>query len=734
MSNFVFQVPWAIAIGGSVVVAVMVWTGFTLQRRRVPPARCSILMVLRALFLVSLILLAARPVWNSPDREEQTRNKVVLLIDRSESMSVREGDESRYQQAVNFARDVLLPTVDQSQLEITPILFSDDSRQVTGNDIATAKPNGPSTNLGRAILKAVLGSEPPPLVAITLTDGITTQPTEHSRAVAALVTSAVPMVGIGFGSQAGGRVVSLEDATAPSLADPGQTIRVSAKLNATGKSIPPLQLLLMRDGQLIDQRRIDAFDGPRTWTENFDVTVDSEATHAYEFRLLPPTTESFTLAKSTATAIVRVTESKEIRVLYVQGGLTWDYKFANIAVSSDPAIRLSGLSRTANTSKFFENVQSDVDLVGGFPNSLEKLSEFRVVVLSNLRPGDLTPFQQQLLADFCGDLGGGLLMIGGPQTFNASWRESRLEELLPVRFAVLSDRSARNLFQLQPTSLALQHPVFQISDKLPAEVAWREMPRFTSRASVEEVKPGAETWLEDENRSVLMASQRYGNGFASVICMQNLWRWRLARESNPEHFDRFWLQLLRYLAESGREVFTISTMNLAPVPGERIELLIDHRAATGSETKKRHQVRLLVQDAEGQDRLDQRIDIEAGNQATAALTADATGVLTATLYGAGNQILASRNIEVRDAAVELANTSRNMEMLRQFAGISGGVAVKAESITNAPEMLQPYLNPQKPRRVEKKHALPAGINGWILTLLLTCVSLEWIFRQRWKLI
>jgi hypothetical protein len=231
-----------------------------------------------------------------------------------------------------------------------------------------------------------------------------------------------------------------------------------------------------------------------------------------------------------------------------------------------------------------------------------------------------------------------------------------------------------------------------------------------------------------------MASQRYGNGFASVICMQNLWRWRLARESNPEHFDRFWLQLLRYLADAGREVFTISPTNLSPVPGERIELLIDHRAATGSETQERHRVRLLVQDAEGQDRLDQMIDIEAGNQATAALTADATGVLTATLYGAGKQILASRDIDVRDAAVELANTSRNMEILRQFAGISGGIAVKAESLTDAPEILQPYLNPQQPPQVEKKHALPAGINGWIMTLLLTCVSLEWICRKRWNLI
>ncbi len=298
MSKFVFQAPWAFAIGVVVITAVIVWAGITLRRKRLPPTKLAILTTLRVVFLTSLILLAARPVWTTPDQEEQPRNQVALLIDRSESMSVREGDQSRYEQAVEFARDVLLPTVDQSQLEIKPILFSDDSRQVNGDEIAAAKPNGPSTNLGRAILKAVLTSDPPPLVAITLTDGITTQPAEHSRAVAALVTNAVPMVGIGFGSQSGGRVVSLDDAIAPSIADPGQTIRVSAKLNATGKSTPPLQILLMRDGTLIDQRRIDAFEGPRTWLENFDVTVGSGGMHSYEFRILPPANEPLTLART----------------------------------------------------------------------------------------------------------------------------------------------------------------------------------------------------------------------------------------------------------------------------------------------------------------------------------------------------------------------------------------------------------------------------------------------------
>jgi uncharacterized membrane protein len=734
MTEFAFQIPFAMLAGVIVVAALMVWSSIRMRKRRLDQRQLSILIAVRSLFLCILVLLVARPVWTAPERDEQNRNLVALLIDRSQSMSVREGDRTRYLQVVEFTRDVLLPAVDQSRLEIRPILFSEEARPVNGNEIASAKPDGPATNLGRAIVQSVLMNDPPPLVAIALTDGIVTQSADHSRAVAALVANAVPMVAIGFGSQSGGRVVRLEEASAPAMVEPDQTFRVMARLSATGEAIPALQLLLLKDDQLIDQRTIPAFDGPRTWTESFEVSADEQAMHTYQLRLMPPSDDSVTLANAEATALVRTVESNEIRVLYVQGGLTWDYKFATIAVSKDPAIRLSGLSRTANTSRFFENVQSDVDLVGGFPNSLEKLNEFRVVVLSNLRPGDLTPHQQQLLADFCGELGGGVLMIGGPQTFNASWRDSRLEQLLPVRFAVLPDRGLGQMFRLRPTAAAIRNPVFQLSDEVSAETVWRDLPQFTHRAVVEEVKPGAEIWLEDGYGSVLMASQRYGNGFASVICMQNLWRWRLTRENNPDHFDRFWIQLLRYLAEAGREVYTLTPNDLTPTPGERIELLIDHRAAAGEDSDLRRRVRLLVQDANQIELLNQTIEIETASQTTVSFVASQAGMVTAALYGPGNELLATRDIDVRDTAVELATTSRNMEVLRQFAGISGGVAVEAEAVSDLPALLDRYLQPEQPPRIETSYALPAGINGWILTLLLGCVSIEWLCRKRWNLL
>ena len=57
-------------------------------------------------------------------------------------------------------------------------------------------------------------------------------------------------------------------------------------------------------------------------------------------------------------------------------------------------------------------------------------------------------------------------------------------------------------------------------------------------------------------KRILMASQRFGAGLSAVICVQNFWRWRLAKDADPQHFDRFWRQLFRFLSEPSRQEVT----------------------------------------------------------------------------------------------------------------------------------------------------------------------------------
>ena len=92
-----------------------------------------------------------------------------------------------------------------------------------------------------------------------------------------------------------------------------------------------------------------------------------------------------------------------------------------------------------------EEIQIDPNRtsVDRFPTSLLDLQAYDAVILANVPrgAGGLTDPQQIALAQYVHDTGGGLVMIGGPNTFGAGgWQGSRLEEILPVDMDVPQKR------------------------------------------------------------------------------------------------------------------------------------------------------------------------------------------------------------------------------------------------------------------------------------------------------
>ena len=92
-----------------------------------------------------------------------------------------------------------------------------------------------------------------------------------------------------------------------------------------------------------------------------------------------------------------------------------------------------------------EKIEIDPDRVGidAFPTSLVELQNYDAVVLVNVPrgAGGLSDGQQEALAAYVHDLGGGLVMVGGPDAFGAGgWQGSKLEEVLPVNMDIPAQR------------------------------------------------------------------------------------------------------------------------------------------------------------------------------------------------------------------------------------------------------------------------------------------------------
>ncbi len=78
-----------------------------------------------------------------------------------------------------------------------------------------------------------------------------------------------------------------------------------------------------------------------------------------------------------------------------------------------------------------------------FPRSLLELQNYDAVILANVPrgAGGIDTDQERMLATYVHDMGGGLVMLGGPESFGAGgWGGSELEKVLPVNMDIPAQR------------------------------------------------------------------------------------------------------------------------------------------------------------------------------------------------------------------------------------------------------------------------------------------------------
>jgi len=346
-----------------------------------------------------------------------------------------------------------------------------------------------------------------------------------------------------------------------------------------------------------------------------------------------------------------------------------------------------------------------------------------------------------MLGRFCGELGRGVLMIGGAATFNSSWQNSSLEKLLPVRFAASQSSAAlEREFHIQISPEALQHPAFQLADTQSAQELWSHLPAFSQFGRVDAPKKGAQIWMTHPTEEgahgprILMASQPYGSGQSAVLCLQNFWRWRLAKDTDPAQFDRFWRQQFRWLGQAGRQQVDIHLVDqeLRPQRDIRFELQRQPGVELGPRTNGTFLVR--IENEQKQAVHEESIELLPGQAAALEFHAERAGLYGISVLDATKALVASRPFEIRDRDVELEQTARNMETLKQWAGVSDGLAFKVEDCPQASDLVAQIKGKVQQVRQRQETRQLVGLNGWTLSVLLASLTGEWCLRKRWLLI
>jgi hypothetical protein len=282
------------------------------------------------------------------------------------------------------------------------------------------------------------------------------------------------------------------------------------------------------------------------------------------------------------------------RVLYASGRPNWEFKFLRRALADDEQVQLVGLVRIAkrqpkfdfqsarsrSTSPLFTgfdhpdaesaersdqpvlirlNTLDEVELRDGFPKTADELYRYHAIILDDLEAGFFTQDQLALMRNFVSLRGGGLLMLGGPDSFSeGKYDRTPVGELLPVYLtkaaagepgAGATDQEYRLVLTregwLQPW-VRTRKTEDEERDRLAS------MSGFQTLSRVGNIKPGAVVLSQvtdpGGNTAPALVAQQFGKGHVSALLIGDLWRWGLKRDDPKESdLERSWRQTVRWL-------------------------------------------------------------------------------------------------------------------------------------------------------------------------------------------
>jgi len=377
-------------------IVVVAWLGAS---RTLPAGRRIASLVIRLVLVACLVLSLAGARLVLP----ADRLSVVFLLDASASMLDATRDE-----LVSWARDAVgeMPEGDTAGVVVfggTALvdrlpsnlreLSDPGSRPVAGaTDVAAA------VRLAEAIMPAGTQQR-----LVLLSDGNDTSG-EAEEAIAAATARGLRLDVVLPADEAAAEAL-VDALDAPPGARVGETIDLSVRLRSTIATSATLRLLA--DGETVATRELEL--GPGITTIPFGVTAEEAGFHVFR-AVLEPADDRFT-ENNAADAYVLVTGEPQVLVATDDGERAADL----VASLTDGSLEVTVVPST------------------GVPSSLTTLAGYDAIVLDNVEADALGDATMAALQVYVRDLGRGLVMLGGRDSFGAGgYLDTPLEQTLPV--------------------------------------------------------------------------------------------------------------------------------------------------------------------------------------------------------------------------------------------------------------------------------------------------------------
>ncbi|MFN4259910.1 MAG: VWA domain-containing protein [Gemmataceae bacterium] len=625
---------------------------------------------------------------------------------------------------------------------------------------------GMETRLGDAIRHVLNERRGSSLTAIlTLTDGVTTEGEDVVSVSRYAAQKGVPLFFIGVGEAHEERDLILHDLQVDDAVYVNDRLVFEARLTGQGYTQLTVPVILYEktpSGTLKELARemvtVDPRGRPVKVRLRHQPSEPGEKTFIIEVPVQPDEAQPATNNRLERTILVR--DAKLMKVLYVEGYPRYEFRFLKTLLERESAedqrnktIALQVLLLDADDDYVAQDRSARLD----FPPKAE-LNQFDVIILGDVSPkhpkiGDKN---LQHLAEFVKERGGGMVLIAGEQHNPHDYRNTPLEDVLPIILEGGEPRRGQEItesYRPRLTPLGRLHPVFRFSsdeaenaatwEKLAEMFWWSEGYRTQPAAEVLAVHPRREAVAPERTPGAIkehpLAVQHFvGNGRCLFLGFDETWRWRFREDEL--HFNQFWIQVVRYLARSRSGRTELRLDRQTPYRrGEPIRVTVrfpDDSPPPGDDVP----VKVVVERRSLQDKsqgLPQETEVQTlqltkleGSRATyeALLTRTPEGGyrfwLSSPLVGGVKPWAECQVLAPPGEMEKLRMNQSDMERAAQQTGGQFYLLTEADRfLDDLPAGVRVSLNTPRPPWLLWNHSL-------IFALALLLISAEWVLRKR----
>jgi uncharacterized membrane protein len=498
----------------------------------------------------------------------------------------------------------------QSPASVTPdtepATDAEDPNKTIASDEFTIRPlipDGVSTNLSQ-LLSGLIGDDSSVGSIILMTDGQHNSSEDPLALAQRAARRDVPIYVIGVGDPARPRNVAVDEVYVRSKVRPAEPFTIEAlvrgeDLGAESISLQLIEQPLDPENQQplgspreVQTKTMQLPDGQGRLRINFEHSQAEPGTYVYRVVAAPLANESSSEDNSRNSSPVEVIDDR-VNVLLIAGGPQWDFQQVLWLLQRDPSINVASWLQSLDS----ERPQEGNTSLKTLPRTLEELGEYNVVIMMDPDPSkDIDAPFMEALEQFLETKAGGLLYMAGPNystEFLGRSTTGRINRFLPVQvgdaeqldfettIAATAELMEAGVLVAEPAGL--EHPVMSFhADRGRNAAQWAEMPNIYWTFPVATAKPATRVLLRKINpndpsiNQPILVSGRFGAGTVLYFGFNSTWRWRSVGVQ-AQYYDRFWIQVVRYLVESrslqGQRRALVETDRTEYDLGDRVRVL-----------------------------------------------------------------------------------------------------------------------------------------------------------------